>query len=68
MVTAALGLSLWPSHAMAVAVWDTLGWVHMGTLGPVGRVLPQIPLSQPAVAQGHLRSGGNSDILDVFSS
>lgn len=45
---------------MAVAVWDTLG--------PARRALPQVPLTQPAVAQGLLRSDGNSGILDVFSS
>lgn len=68
MVTVALGVSLWTSHTMAVAVWDMLGWVHMGTLGPARRVLPQMPLTQPAVAQGLLRSDGNSGISDLFSS
>lgn len=33
-------------------VWYMLEWVHMGTLGPARRVLPQMPLTKPAVAQG----------------
>lgn len=67
MVTAALGVSLWTLHAMAVTVWDMLEWVHMGTLGPAQRVVPQMPLTQPAVAQGLLRSDGNTDVSDMFS-
>lgn len=53
---------------MTVIIWDTPGWVHMGTLGPAQRVLPQMHLTQPAVAQELLRSDGNSDILDMFCS
>lgn len=53
---------------MAVTVWGTLEWMHMGTLGSAQRMLPQMPLTKPTVAQGLLRLDGNSDILDMFGS